>query len=64
MPAQFTLNVSTLGSGAFRTVPVDMDTGSFRSVQFQFIQSGLSQDMEVHFFELHFTITGVSKEIL
>lgn len=63
MPS-FTLNTSTLGTGAFRTVPVDMDTGAFRDIQLEISNAGLGQDCEVHFIELHFTLTGVSKEIL
>lgn len=62
--ASFRLNTSTLGTGAFRTVPVDLETGAFRDIQFEFTNAGLSQDMEVHFLELHFTLTGVSKEVL
>lgn len=61
--ASFKLNTSTLGAGAYRTVPTDME-GPFRDLQIRFYQNGASQDMEVHFLELHFTLGGVSKEIL
>lgn len=63
MPATFTLDVSTLGAGDFRTVPTDME-GSFRDIQFKFAQNGAAQDMEVHFLEIHYTLGGVSKEVL
>ena len=63
MPATFTFNQSALGSGSFRTVPTDME-GPFRDLQIRFYQNGASQDLEIHFLEIHYTIGGVSKEIL
>ncbi len=62
--ANFKLDTSTLGSGSYKTVPVTIDSGNFRTIQLHFDQSVLSQDMEVHYLELHFTLTGVSKEDL
>ena len=62
MPS-FTLNTSTLGAGAFRTVPTDME-GPFRDIQIRFFQNGASEDMEIHFLEIHYTLTGVSKEVI
>lgn len=61
--AQFTLDVSTLGGGQFQTIPFDMD-GEWRDLQFRFTQSGADEDMELHWLEIHYTVTGVSKEIL
>lgn len=59
----FTLNTSTLGAGAFRTVPTSMD-GAFRDMQLRFYQNGANEDLEIHFVEIHFTLGGVSKELL
>ena len=64
MANTFRLDFSTLASGAFQIVPVDLNTGALRSVQFRFEQAGLNEDIEVHYFELHFTMGGVSKELL
>ena len=61
--ADFKLNTSTLGAGAFRTVPTSMD-GAFRDIQIRFYQNGANEDADVHFFEIHFTLGGVSKEVL
>jgi len=41
----------------------DME-GAFRDVQFHLSQSGGSQDMEVHYIEVHLADLGVSKESL
>jgi hypothetical protein len=57
----FTLDTSTLAGGQFRTVAKEMD-GEFREIQFSFTQAGLDEDMEVHFWEMHYTIAGVSYE--
>jgi len=59
----FTMNTSTLGAGSFRTVPTSME-GAFRDLQIRFFQNGAGEDLEVHFLELHFTLGGVSKEVL
>jgi hypothetical protein len=59
----FLLNTSTLGAGAFRTFPTSMD-GPFRDLQIRFYQNGAGEDLEIHFLELHFTLGGVSKEVL
>ena len=61
--ADFTLGTSTLGGGQFKTVPFDMN-GPFREIQFHFTQSTNNGDAEIHFFEFHFSIVGVSKEDL
>lgn len=60
----FTLDDSTLGvlGGAqFTTKAATLD-GEFREVQYRFSQSGSNEDMEMHFFEVHMTVTGVSEE--
>ena len=59
----FELDVSTLGAGAFRTVPTDME-GPFRDIQIRFFQNGAAEDMEIHYLEIHYTIGGVSKEVI
>ena len=61
--AQFTLDTSTLAGGQHQTIPFDLD-GEFRDVQIRFLQAGEGEDMEVHWLELHYTNTGVSKETL
>ena len=59
--ATFTLDSSTLGSEQFQVVPFDLD-GEFRDIQFTLGQSGSDQDAEIHYLEVHYTISGVSKE--
>lgn len=59
--ATFTLDSSRLGGGQFRTRPFDM-AGEFREIQLRFAQGGQAEDMEPHYLEIHYTITGVSKE--
>ena len=59
--ATFTLNTSTLGGGQFKTAPHDMN-GDFREIQFHWTQSNTSQDLELHFFEFHYAVLGVSRE--
>ena len=61
--ADFTLNTSTLAGGEYQTIAFDMD-GEFRDLQLHFSQGGSSQDMEIHYLELHFTNTGLSKEVI
>ena len=59
----FTLDTSTLSGGQFRTQAISQSAaGEFREIQFHFSQSSLDQDMEPHFFEVHYTIAGVSHE--
>ena len=59
----FTLDTSTLAGGQYQTIPFDMD-GEFRDVQYRFTQAGAGQDMEIHALEIHFTMGGVSKELI
>lgn len=59
--ANFTLDTSTLGSEQFQVVPFDMD-GEFRDIQLHWSQNGADQDMELHYLEMHYTVTGISKE--
>lgn len=61
--ASFTLNTSTLASEQFFVAPFTMD-GEFRDVLLHFYQTGADQDMEVHYLEIHYTVTGVSQELL
>lgn len=56
-------NASTLAGGQYQTIPFDLD-GEFRDLQIRLTQSGDSEDMEVHGLEIHFTMGGVSKEII
>ena len=49
-----------LGGGQFATVPFRM-TGEFRDLQVRAYQNVSSQDMEVHYIELHFTVSGVDE---
>ena len=62
--ASFKLDTDTLGSGAYKTSALDLDTGAFRDIQFEFTQAGLGQDFELHYFEVHLTLVGISKETL
>lgn len=65
MPAIFTLDTSQLAANRYKTVAKDADVlASFRDLQIHLTQAGASQDMEVHYLELHLTLTGVSKEDL
>ena len=60
----FTLNDATLGvlgGGTFQDIPFDM-VGEFRAIQFHFSQAGSSQDMELHYLEIHYTVGAISKE--
>ena len=61
--ATFTLDTSTLGGGQYRTVPFEM-AGEFRDIQFEWTQAVSGQDAEMHYFEFHFTIAGVSEEYI
>lgn len=61
--ADFTLDVSTLAGGQYQTIPFDLD-GEWRDLQIRMTQPGAGQDMEVHGLELHYTIGGVSKELI
>ena len=61
--ATFTLNSSLLSGEQFKVLPFDLD-GEFRDVQLHFYQSGASEDLEIHYLELHYTIGGVSHEDL
>ena len=54
----FVLDTSTLGGIQHMTAPFDM-TGEFRDIQFHWSQSVSNQDMELHYLELHFTLSGV-----
>lgn len=56
--ADFTLDTSTLAGGQFSTRAMDL-SGEFREIQLRFSNAGLSQDMEPHFFELHFVWSGL-----
>ena len=47
-----------LGGGTFSTDAFRM-SGSFREIQFSFLQSGLGQDAQPHYFEFHFTPIGI-----
>jgi hypothetical protein len=38
--------------------------GAFRDMQLRFYQNGANEDLEIHFVEIHFTLGGVSKELL
>jgi hypothetical protein len=58
----FTLDTSTLAGGQFRTVATTDINGEFREIQFSFTQAGLDEDMEPHFWELHYKVSGVSHE--
>ena len=59
--ATFTLNVSTLGGGQFKTAAHDMN-GDFREIQFHWTQTVTSQDLEIHGFEFHYDVLTVSLE--
>ena len=62
--ATFTLDNATsgtLGGAQFKTQAFDMN-GEFREIQFRWGQSSASQDAEPHFFEFHYTFSGVSME--
>ena len=54
-------NASTLGGGQFKTAPHDMN-GDFREIQFHWTQTVANQDLELHFFEFHYAVLGVSLE--
>lgn len=56
----FILDVSVLSGGQYRTVAFDME-GEFRTVQLHWRQATLSQDMEPHYFEFHYTPLGVDE---
>lgn len=58
----FTMDVSTLGGGSYRTYPFDMQ-GEFRDMQLHWSNSVSGQDFEAHYLELHFTIVGVDEVI-
>ena len=60
--ATFTLDVSVLGGGQYRTVPFRMN-GEFRDVQLRWYQSVASQDMEPHYLELFIEILGVDESL-
>ena len=38
--------------------------GEFRDIQFKWTQATANQDMEPHYLEFHFTLSGVSEEIV
>lgn len=59
----FTLDTSMLAGEQFQVAPLGMD-GEFRDIQFHFYQSGADEDMEIHYLEMHYTITGVSQEVV
>ena len=62
--ATFLLDDATagiLGGAQFKTVAFDMN-GEFREIQFHWTQSSANQDAEPHFFEFHYTLSGVSME--
>ena len=61
--ANFTLDTSTLASEQYFVAPFMMD-GEFRDIQLHFYQSGADEDMEISYLEIHYTITGVSQELL
>ena len=58
----FTLNTSTLGGGQYRCVPFLME-GEFRDIQYRWFNSIAAQDMEPHYLEVHFEITGVDERL-
>ena len=62
--ADFTLDTSTLAGEAFKVVPLTDMNGEFRDIQFHISQATAGADMELHYFELHYTIAGVSQEDL
>ena len=57
----FTLDTSVLAGAQYTTKWVSMD-GDFRDVQFRWTQTVAGQDMEVHYCEFHFDVSGVSEE--
>lgn len=59
----FTLDTSTLGGEQYQVAPFDMN-GDFRDIQLHWTQAGASQDAEFHYLEAHYTMGGVSKEIV
>ena len=50
-----------LGGSGFKTVPQET-VGPFREIDFGFTQGTSGGDMEVHFWEFHFTVEGASQE--
>ena len=57
----FKLDTSNLSTNRFVTLPSDME-GAFRQIQLHIMQSGIAQDMEVHYISLSLTDLGMSKE--
>ena len=57
----FQLDTSRLGITSTAIVPSDME-GTFRDLQLHLNQSGLGQDMEVHYVEMFLTLASESKE--
>ena len=58
---QFILDQSKLSGAVFSTKSTPME-GDFRDIQFHWTQSVSSQDAEIHYFEFHFDVSGVSEE--
>lgn len=60
---QFTLDSSTLGGSQFVDHYNEMEEGGeFRSIQFQWLQSGVNQDIELHGLSAMITPSGISTE--
>ena len=57
----FTLNTSVLGDRSYRVTTADME-GSFFDLAIRFYQNDAGADLEIHFFEVHLTVTGDAKE--
>ena len=58
----FILGTSTLGGPIYVTAPFDMQ-GEFRDIQLHWSQTVSNQDMEGHFLEFHFTLSGVDEAL-
>lgn len=60
--ATFKLDTSKLAGGQFGTIPF-RQIGEFRDLQLRCYQNIVSQDMEAHYLEIHFAISGVDESL-